>query len=199
MRRQANLQRIGYPRGPKEQVIRRSPWVLVGWIAGGLAALLSILVLVDYLALRGEVVVSARNVSLDTDKAHPRARKGGLPEFTFEVEQAGVPHTVVLSTYPQLLALRWTVTSPEGWVLFNESDLIRSNGRRVTEFTPRTEGPHILRIERWAKQPPNTGAGIVGSSGPDRVHVSVLRNDRSILLPLLRREQRYWWTLGRRL
>ena len=172
------------------EVERQSIWVLLGWMGAVLAGLFLVFFLVDFFLLRGREVVSFKDVRFEMMERGPRRELSDSPELTFNVERVGDPHTVVISTFPQQLALRWTLTSKEGWPLAQGADLIRTDGPRLIRFVPQTGGAHTLKLERIAGQPDHASVGIAGTSGIDRCEVVVSVNERSIIRRLSQRRSK---------
>ncbi len=180
---------------PPEKVPRSSPWALLGLIMGLFLGVCLLLLALDFLLLRGEVILSERGVRFELLEDTPTRQGSDSPELDVYIERRGERHTLVISTYPQELALRWTLISPEGWEVLQGRDFVRNKNSRVIEFSPQTTGPHLLRIDRLAGQTTFAQVGLASPSGVDRVNVSIRVRDRSIVQRLLHRRGPYEWII----
>lgn len=177
---------------PPEKIPRSSPWILLAWIVGVLALIVLLLVGADHLFLRGEVVASYKGLEFEPrgDQLHQQAN---TREIEIQIEAAEEPHTLVIRTYPQELMLHWNMVSPEGWEVLRERDYMRHNRHRVYDFEPPTSGTYLLTIERRAGQSARANAGLLRAPSTDRLHVSVRKNDRSIVQRMVRRQRTSWY------
>jgi len=139
---------------------------------GGIAlgCVLLALVLVDFIALKGEPVASTR-VSL---------RKDSDPE-TLTISRAGEEHTVEISTRKRTggenegRKIRYRLVAPSGQIAAEDSELV-SHKKRYFDFVPPENGDYQLFVEE--KKLLGTGNGTAW--------VDVTVDDRRILSRLLR-------------
>lgn len=175
------------------RVAGRPGRVLLAWVACTAAVLVLMLLATDALLLRGRQVASFRSVEFTASDPEPRRQVPSYAELEFLVGSADEPHTLILDTRPQELALGWSITSPEGWLVVEDRDILRRAERRRTDFVPTTTGRHVLRIERVASQPDSARGWGAREGSIDRVHVTVRENDRSFLWRLSQRRRPFDW------
>ena len=130
-------------------------------------ALGAALLLVDFVALRGERV------------AHDRAFLGGEPAL-LEIQQVGEKHLVEITTRrrqhgkTQGRTLAWRLEDPSGIVVKQDSELT-SHKERYFSFTPNVPGQYVLHVQ---------GGGLVFKSASGSADVDVFVNDRRIFARL---------------
>ncbi len=150
---QIGLGRIGGTRGGAASV--------------GVVALAALLVLVDFVVLRGDRV------------AHDRAALGGEPA-RLEIQQTGEKHLVEITTRrrqhgkTQGRAIAWRLEDPSGNVVQQDSELTMHK-ERYFSFTPNVPGQYALHVE---------GGGLVFKSASGSADVDVFVNDRRIMARL---------------
>jgi hypothetical protein len=185
-----------------DETPRESPWRLLAGVAGGLALLVTIFLAVDVFVLRGEEITVVRGVGFEGIEETVENQSAESPRLIIPITEAGRRHTLIISTYPQELALAWILTSPEGWEVARGRDVLRTDGYRTTHFVPNTTGPHVLEIRRDAGQTTASHHRRLAASRQDRVHVTVRVGDRSLLPRILQRRRGlgeqppFWLSLG---
>ena len=130
--------------------------------------------LADFIYLRGEKVYSDH---------------GTLTEntiVTVPIMDPGVPHRLMISTgrsqYEDYeIALSWSFKAPDGTEISSDNE-IAAYSNRSFEFVPETSGDYVLSIS------PNYSTANLRSrlTQDDRYSLSILLNDRSILMPIVR-------------
>ncbi len=130
-------------------------------------ALGAALLLVDFVALRGERV------------AHDRAAIGGEPAL-LEIQRPGEKHLVEITTRrrqhgkTQGRTIAWRLEDPSGIVVKQDSELT-AHKERYFSFTPNVPGQYVLHVQ---------GGGLVFKSGSGSADVDVFVNDRRIMARL---------------
>lgn len=142
-------------------------------IAFLIAILFGAAALADFIYLRGEKVYSDH---------------GALTEnttVTVPIEEAGVPHRLLISTgrshrEDYQIALSWSFEAPDGTELYSDNEMA-AYGNRSFEFVPEVSGDYLLSLS-----PNYSTAGLRNRlEQEDRYSLSILLNDRSILMPIV--------------
>lgn len=138
-----------------------------------LALSLGAAALADFIYLRGDKVYS---------------NHGALTEnttVTVPIKEAGVPHRLIINTGNSIrenyqIALSWSLEAPDGAELYSDDEMAPYSNRNF-EFVPRETGDYVLSMS-----PNYTTAGVRNRlEQEDRFSLSILLNDRSIVIPLL--------------
>lgn len=130
--------------------------------------------LADLVYLRGEKVYS---------------NHGALTEntiVTIPINETGVPHRLVISTgrsqrEDYQIAISWSLKAPDGTEIYSNNEIAAYSNRNF-EFVPEISGDYVLSLS------PNYSTANVEqriSGREDRYSLSILLNDRSILMPLV--------------
>lgn len=144
----------------------------IGGTRGGAASvtvvtLAAALLLVDFVALRGERV------------AHDGAALGGEPA-RLEIQRVGEEHLVEIATRRRHhgktrgRTIAWSLEDPSGNVVHQDSELT-AHKERYFSFTPNVPGQYALHVQ---------GGGLVFKSASGSADVDVFVNDRRIFARL---------------
>ena len=158
-------------------------------ILGVVGILFVVLILLD-LQRSGEQVYASPNLFFDKRDTHHL-------QFDIDADGVGEPHTLTVgSRYGSKLALAWALYAPNGELIAEESQIMRSRGSQYFDFEPAVAGEYTITVERVR------GALAGGKVDIDRDGVSVdphrregararvTTKNRQILLPLLSRFSR---------
>ena len=127
----------------------------------------------DFLLLRGEKVYSGHGELVENTDAR-------VP-----VDEAGVPHRLIINTGSSHrrdyeIALNWSLAAPDGSVI-DESNEMAAYSNRNVEFLPEQTGAYVLTMS-----PNYTTADLQNRlQTEDRYSLSLLINDKSIVIPFL--------------